>query len=574
MIDILKLKNLSENYNVLYVEDDEDSRKPVYKILNILFAEVEMAYNGLDALNIYKKNLNIKPFNIVITDLSLSELNGVSLIREIKKLNPEQAIIVISAHEQAEIFLDVIESGVDSYILKPLDSEKFFESIEKCIKNIENKKLSKAYKKTLEIQLEQQNKFIDNILNLDELTGLENENSFLSFINQREDFFTLSLVKIDNLADIKNLTGKEYCNFYLKELARLITDFFENSGKSVKIYRIDFDELAIILDETLDRAKKIAEELNALAKYFFCEKDGISLNSTFTIGLYYGNSDIYSKAKCVLSDAEQNAKGHCIASSATTLQNENVPKNIYWLKKFSESIENDMLIPYFQPIFDNRLNKITKYECLVRIEDQSGIIEPSRFLNLASKIRQTPFLTKIMIRKALEYFHTKPSDIEFSINLSMHDLQDDTLFRHIEYWIDKYPIETDRIIFEILENEDIYQNNNVKQTLKSLKKKGFKLAIDDFGTGYSNFIYLHEFSVDYIKIDGSFIRNLDCDKSLHDFVSYIDKLIKLSGAKSVAEFVANDNIQSIVKDIGIDFSQGYAIGKPQKEIIQCTTSLK
>ncbi len=565
-MDAQKLKEIAQTASVLFVEDDDDSRRAIHRILSALFLDVGVAHDGTQALLMYKARAQSNPYDIVITDLSLGELSGVTLIKEIKKIHPEQAVIVISAHEQAEIFLDVIESGIDSYILKPIDAVKFFDAIEKCLRATESKKLSDVYKKTLEIQLEQQSTFIDNMLTMDELTGLENEKSFLTFIGQKDNFFALALVKIDNLANIKNLTGREYCNFYLKEVAKLISDFFENSGKTVRLYRIDFDELAIILDEPLERAKKIAEELNALAKYFFCEMDGISLNSTFTIGIYHGNSNIYTKAKFVLANAEENAKGGYLASCGELESDENVSQNIYWLKKFSESIENNLLTPYFQPIFDNNLNRITKYECLARIEDQNLIIEPSSFLDLASKIRQTPFLTKIIIRKAIEYFHDKDKDIEFSINLSLHDLQDNTLLRNIEYWIEKYPTEPQRIVFEILETEDMYKNSNVKSALKEIKERGFKLAIDDFGTGYSNFIYLHEFAVDYIKIDGSFIRNLDCDKSLHDFVSYIDKLIKLTGAKSIAEFVANDKIQTIVQEIGIDFSQGYAIGRPQKDI--------
>lgn len=557
---------MSKTASVLFVEDDEDSRRAIHKILNSLFMEVSVAFDGTEALNLYKSKFKTAPFDIVITDLSLGELNGVSLIKEIKKIHPEQAIIVISAHEQAEIFLDVIESGVDSYILKPIDSSRFFEAIWKCLKTTQTKKLSNVYKKNLEIQLERQNSFIENILTIDELTGFENEKSFLEFIQKQDNFFALMLVKIDNLINIKNLTGREYCNFYLKNTTQLISDFFENSSKTVKLYRVDFDELAIILEEPLERAKKIAEELNALARYFFCEKDGISLNSTFTIGIYYGRHNLYEQAKSILAYAEENSQGHYETSCEDIRPYENVLQNIYLLKKFSESIENNLLTPYFQPIFDNKLNKITKYECLARIEDQNKIIEPSTFIELASKIRQTPFLTKTIARKAIEYFHAKDTNIEFSINLSLHDLQDNTLLTNIEYWLDKYLMTPSRIVFEILETEDMYKNKNVKRMLKNIKSRGFKLAIDDFGTGYSNFIYLHEFAVDYIKIDGSFIRNLDNDESLYKFVSYIDKLIKLTEAKSIAEFVANDKIQAIVKKIGIDFSQGYAIGKPKKEI--------
>ncbi len=565
-MNIAKLKKMARNISVLFVEDDEASRESVYKILLSIFPDVIAETDGARALKTYKKRARKNKFDLVITDLSLGDMDGIDVIREMKRIDPEQTVIVLSAHEQANIFLDAIDSGVDSYLLKPLDPSKFFETLRRSIKAIAAKKASKAYRLELELQLLQQSQLINNMLTLDEQTGLLSESSFFEYLKYNNGFFALALLKIDNLSNIKNFIGKEYSNFYIKEIAEKIAAELDGLEKRPNIYRIDFDELAIVLEYQISESKEIIGRLGELGKYFFCQKNGISLNSGFTIGLYYGCSDMYYNAKAVLNMAEEEAKGSFIALSEETATHENIHKNLYWLKKFSESIEHNMVVPYFQPIMDNSINKITKYECLARIVDNGAIVEPGKFINIASKIRQTPFLTKIIIQKAFEYFEDKNKDVEFSINLSLQDLQDDTVFEHIDICLQTYKIAPRRVVFEILETEDIYKQKTVKSKLKKLKDSGFKLAVDDFGTGYSNFIYLHEFAVDYIKIDGSFIKNIDKDDSLPGFVSYIDKLIKLSGAKSIAEFVANEKIKTIVNDIGIDFSQGYAIGKPQKEI--------
>ena len=147
------------------------------------------------------------------------------------------------------------------------------------------------------------------------------------------------------------------------------------------------------------------------------------------------------------------------------------------------------------------------------------------------------------------------------------DLQDDFLLRHAIYWQEKTQTDPSRVVFEILETEDIYRYGSLKKALKNIKDIGFKIAIDDFGTGYSNFISLFQYKVDYIKIDGSIIEKLGQEPRFMEVVDNLNGLIHMCGAKSIAEFVSSADIQETVKNIGIDYSQGFYIGEPLQDIL-------
>jgi EAL domain-containing protein (putative c-di-GMP-specific phosphodiesterase class I) len=224
------------------------------------------------------------------------------------------------------------------------------------------------------------------------------------------------------------------------------------------------------------------------------------------------------------------------------------------------------MVPFFQPIFNNETNKIEKYECLARIMDDSSVISPDKFIGLAMRAKQIPFLTKAIIRRAFEKFKSYP-EFEFSINLSAMDLQDDFLLRHAIYWQEKTQTDPSRVVFEILETEDIYRYGILKKSLENIKDVGFKIAIDDFGTGYSNFISLFQYKVDYIKIDGSIIERLENEPRFMEIVDNLNSLIHMCGAKSIAEFVSSEKIQETVKNLGVNFSQGFYIGEPTQELV-------
>jgi EAL domain-containing protein (putative c-di-GMP-specific phosphodiesterase class I) len=203
--------------------------------------------------------------------------------------------------------------------------------------------------------------------------------------------------------------------------------------------------------------------------------------------------------------------------------------------------------------------KNKKYECLIRLRDEEKIISPSMFLQVAKETKLYPKLTKIMIEKSFTTF--SKIDASFSVNLSIDDILNVDTVKYIKKQIKKYKVE-EKVIFELLESEEIGNFDEVIPFIKEMKKIGVRFAIDDFGSGYSNFIYLVKIQPDFIKIDGSLIKNLKRDSNEYHIVCAIVEFAKTLDIKIVAEFVCSSQIAEILKDFDIDYMQGYYFSEP------------
>jgi EAL domain-containing protein (putative c-di-GMP-specific phosphodiesterase class I) len=235
-----------------------------------------------------------------------------------------------------------------------------------------------------------------------------------------------------------------------------------------------------------------------------------------------------------------------------------------WVHKLKEAFKNDNVLPYFQPIYDNTTQKIASCESLVRLIDNDGnIISPFHFLTVAKKSRLYPEITRIVIQKSCQYFQN--IDCDFSINLSIEDMLHDETIEYLKEQIIFYNI-AHKMTIEILETEGIENYEEVASFLTQMKKMGCKIAIDDFGSGYSSFEYLLKLHVDYIKIDGTLIKNIDTDTNSAIVVETIVNFAKKLNILTVAEFVHNKAVFEKVKELGVDRSQGFYLSEPKDDI--------
>ena len=170
----------------------------------------------------------------------------------------------------------------------------------------------------------------------------------------------------------------------------------------------------------------------------------------------------------------------------------------------------------------------------------------------------------MVIKKSFEV--CKKKNVNLSINLSALDIVDENLVDYILKMYKEFKIDPSMITFEVTETAVVQDFQKGLNFIKDLKKEGFKFAIDDFGVGYSSLRYINDIPADYIKIDGAFIKNIDSNEKNKEFVKNINMIIKSSKKLSVAEFVENESILKVLKDLDIDFAQGYYIGKPSKNL--------
>jgi EAL domain-containing protein (putative c-di-GMP-specific phosphodiesterase class I) len=220
------------------------------------------------------------------------------------------------------------------------------------------------------------------------------------------------------------------------------------------------------------------------------------------------------------------------------------------------------MIPVFQPIVDKEGNTL-KYEVLTRLK-QVGIngteyISPFHFLDIAIKTKQYRYITRSVIRKSFEIMRDK--EVDFSINLLFSDIKNVETMQYLKEQIIAYDI-GHRLVLEIVESEDIKDYKLLKNVIGNFRELGVRIAIDDFGSGFSNYAYILEIAPDYLKIDGSLIKEIDSDSNAYKLVSSIQTLASSLGIKTIAEYIHSEAVFETTKKLGIDEFQGFYFSKP------------
>lgn len=395
-------------------------------------------------------------------------------------------------------------------------------------------------------------------LYFDAMTGLPNRFSMIEDMSKNEGSFIV-LINIDSFKEINDLYGFTVGDFVLQSLAKKIK---EKIPKRLKLYKLAADEFAIIGQ---DAGKYISEEemeklVTSFAKeamYYEENKMIISL----TAGASFEGKLEY--ADMALKQAKKRRIPYLVYDKSLEISKE-YENNITWSTKLREALAEDRIIPYYQPIVDAKSGKVEKYEALVRLIEPNGAeVSPFFFLEISKKAKLYQSITKTVITKTFKKFEN--SKYAVSINITTEDILSLGVRDFIIKKLSKFAGRV-KVIFEIVESDGIENYEEVSKFIMDAKKYGAEIAIDDFGTGYSNFEHILRLNVDYIKIDGSLIKNLGTDKHSEIIVETIVSFAKKLGIKTVAEFVHSREIMEKVASIGIDYSQGFYLSAPKEEL--------
>lgn len=372
----------------------------------------------------------------------------------------------------------------------------------------------------------------------------------------------LALLDINSFGEINDFYGHSVGDEVLKIVVKNIKKVIPSN---YNLYRIYSDEFAILADnENKERFIEIVKFVNEFISSRPLEINKKELYIQLSYSISFEDKDNIKKTANIIKRYAKKNKDIFIYDKDLGLE-EVYEKNILWTLNLKKAFVNDNIIPYFQPIYNLQTNRIEKYESLVRLRDEDGkIISPFYFLDIAKKSKQYVKLTKKMIIKTFDYF--KDKDYECSINLSLEDIKRVDISSFILEKLKEYGI-APKVVFEIVESEGIDNFELINKFIDDVKKLGSKIAIDDFGTGYSNFNYLMKLNADYIKIDGSLIKDIVTNKNSQEIVKIIIDFSKKQGFKTIAEFVSSKEIFDKVKEFGIDYVQGYFIGEPKAEIL-------
>jgi len=391
----------------------------------------------------------------------------------------------------------------------------------------------------------------------DPLTNLFNKSYLETILNTQKDK-TLILLNINNFSYINTAYGFDIGDEILISVSRILEKHFEIDT----LCKINSDEFALVFNERIAITEKILEIQNFFMKNLI-NIEKIKLNITFSYGAVSGKNNLLRKAASALKEAKENGKNRFEIFEQHS--NDDYLKReafINYTNLIKSALDNNQVVPFFQGIYDNNKNSITKYEALARIVLEDRVVSPYEFLEPAKLSGLLPEITKVMIDKTMKAMSS--NNYEFSINITEDDLAEDYLNEYLAEKISFYKIDSKRVILEILEGvSSSGKKNHIKQ-LNLLKKNGFKIAIDDFGAEYSNFERILDLDIDYIKIDAKYIKDINTNKRSYEIVKAISFFAKNVNIPCIAEFVHNESVQKFVKDLGIDYSQGYYFSEPKK----------
>jgi len=641
----------SSDLRLLYVEDNQAAREATLLIFNEFFNHIVVGVDGQDGVEKFQKN----KIDIIITDINMPRLNGLEMTKQIRSLNKDVPILVLSAYNESGFFMDSIKLGVDGYLLKPIDMGQFIEALKKIISKIEITKevhllhqyqditdlstivsktnldgnityVNEAYCKlskysseellgqsytilrhpsvdsqiykelwqtikekkeiwrgvlknitkdgntfylqtTIKPLLDIDNNITEYISIKSDITHSMNQKKRLIDISDNSDDIVLILIKIENFDDIEKYYGQKFVQIIEDAFAQTLSTTMKKTLKLKNIFTLGDGEYAFInhtkdcfytRKELKKKLLEFQEQINNSTVNF----EGIEYDISILISLSIGK-DSYENASYGLKKLHDSKKIFITANNLLADERENAHKNFEMLKMIKESLSSNNIVIYSQAIVDNKTEKTHKYESLVRLIDSEGnVISPYFFLNIAKKGKYYYLITQKVLEQSFALLDKVEESI--SINLSALDIERTRTRRHIFELLEKHKEHAHKIVFELLEDEEMKDFKLIKDFISKVKVYGVEIAIDDFGAGFSNFERLLDYQPDILKLDACLIKNIDTDSYSQDVVETIVSFAKKQGIKTVAEYVESEAIYKKVKSLGIDYSQGYYFAKPQR----------
>lgn len=410
----------------------------------------------------------------------------------------------------------------------------------------------------------------------DPLTGLFNQRVFRDLIGyevkraERHEYkFGLLVIDCDNFKPINDTYGHSFGDTFLKAFADLLSHAKRDEDI---LSRYGGDEFTLIIPESNK------EEVFALAhrilrnadEFRLSAPDGAEVHITASIGMaiYPDHSndagELFNVADSMMYRSKEEGKNAIRFPSQDDLDaiySDSNDKAMLVL----DAIKYHRIIPHFQPIMSLKDNATTIHELLMRIDIDNNTITAGNFIEKAEALGVIHQMDYIVIEKAFEKIHKIGYNGVLFINLSPKALIVNEFIAKINTLIHTYGIEKRQIVFEITERETVKSFALLEKFVNNLKLEGYRFAIDDFGSGFSSFHYIKKFPIDFIKIDGEFIINITSDKKDLAFVKSIVSLAKELKVQTIAEFVENEEVLAFLREIGIDYVQGFHIGKPSLE---------
>ena len=416
----------------------------------------------------------------------------------------------------------------------------------------------------------------------DALTGLYNRREFERQLSElileaknTHSQHALCYIDLDQFKVINDTSGHMAGDKLLQQLTYLIKNHVRDADM---LARLGGDEFGLLLKNCdLDRSLKIAETLRKTIKDFRFSWS----NNTFELGASIGlvpildisvsPAEVLSEADAACYAAKEKGRNRVQVYQTGNLELARRHGEMQWVARINDAINDDRLVLYAQPIIALNNKDHHYFEILLRLIDIDGsVIEPMAFIPAAERYNLMPDIDYIVIKKSIQllskHYHSAIpaiNHIKFSINLSGGTLGKDDLLDYIRNLIKTYKVPNNAICFEITETAAIGNLEQAATLIKALRREGCSFSLDDFGSGLCSFGYLKSLPVDYLKIDGTFVRGIIDNKLNYTVVKSASQIAGVLNMKTIAEYVEDKKIIPVLRELGVDYAQGFALGRPE-----------
>lgn len=521
-------------------------------------------YNCASRLSFMEGNSELIPLQ------NVANTNGIYCMGEICKLDGQQRVM---HHSLTYLAMREDESNPKSKDCIVLPSDTYASAVSPLFSLIRNSLLDLDIRNhSMAEQIKQQAEMLTKSYRVDLHTGLPNRLALrqrLETIKPKEHLLTL---KLNSFSRINEKYGYIVGDKLLLDISGYFKSYITQKEYSTfELYSIGVGEWGVIFTTDLDDSRlhyyfsAFTDELERVNFEPYGLPDieylSVSVNGGLVSRRDFTNQPVDSlllKSVEARRYADENNKRFYNANELIERDERRV-EQLSWLSFVSRAILNDDVIPFAQPIFNASDHTIASYECLVRIQDEDEIILPGRFLPIIEGTHLYTRLSRQMVSKTFQIMKTRTES--FSINLAPQDFMSEHTLEHLEHAIKRLD-DPSRVGIEVLETEQIKDYSHMIDVCNQLRRLGVRIIIDDFGSGYSNIDEIIKLEPQVIKIDGSLIRDIDKNLKQRHITQQLITLCHVLNAKTVAEFVHNGEICRIVENMGVDYIQGFHLGKP------------
>jgi diguanylate cyclase (GGDEF)-like protein/PAS domain S-box-containing protein len=424
---------------------------------------------------------------------------------------------------------------------------------------------------------------LQHLADHDTLTGLFNRNYFRQELDRlverikrsEESQSALFYIDLDNFKTVNDTLGHAAGDNVLKDVASILR---QRTRKSDLLCRLGGDEFTVIIYNANEKqATQIAESFRKEMESYAYEEGKQKIDVGCSIGVAMITQQSKT-AEILLAHADyachqaKKAGRNCVRvfneTDAATISS--LCTDIGWSHKIKQAVENNNFVFHYQPIVNTETQQVDTYEVLIRMLDDNGqLIMPGGFLPAAERFSLAPSIDLWVIEHAIEELSIRRKEnprLRFTVNLSSQSLSSDTLVESINMALNRFGVDPQCLMFEITETAVIEDLAAAENCIQGIKKLGCKIALDDFGSGFASFACLQQLSIDVLKLDGRFIRNLNKN---HADLKVVKAMCEMGHALDllvIAEFVENEQVFNLLQNIGVDYAQGYYLGRPVGEI--------